>query len=240
MRINEREVRIQVNDVILNGTLAMPQESKGIILFAHGSGSSRFSPRNRYVAEKLHTINLSTLLMDLLTNEEEQIDNLTGHLRFDVELLAERLGGATNWLIKNPLTKDLPIGYFGASTGSAAAIIAATKHPTSVDAIVSRGGRPDLAMNYLHEVQAPTLLIVGGNDTIVIKMNQNAFNLLKVEKKIEIVPNATHLFPEPGTLEQVAQLAAAWFDHYLIKKHTMDEKESSIRPVIHKEQMEIR
>ncbi|PPS42235.1 dienelactone hydrolase family protein [Chroococcidiopsis sp. TS-821] len=206
-------VSVTADSVQLQGNLALPANAQGIVLFAHGSGSSRFSPRNRYVAEVLQQAGFATLLLDLLTPEEETIDLRTRHLRFDIALLAKRLVGATDWLAQS--TTKLPIGYFGASTGSAAALLAATKRPNVVKAIVSRSGRPDLAGSVLSCVQAPTLLIVGGDDFPVIGMNQDAFAQLHTEKQLKIVPGASHLFEEPGTLEEVARLASQWFQRYL-------------------------
>jgi dienelactone hydrolase len=211
----ERLVQVSTDSVILEGNLGIPEGAEGIVLFAHGSGSSRFSPRNQFVARVLCEGGLATLLIDLLTSEEEKIDRRTRHLRFDINLLAGRLVGATDWLSQHPDTRDLHIGHFGASTGAAAALIAATERPDVVEAIVSRGGRPDLAGPVLSQVEAPTLLIVGGNDIPVIELNQQALAQLRTEKKLEIVPGATHLFEEPGALEQVAQLARQWFQRYL-------------------------
>ncbi|MEM2760877.1 MAG: dienelactone hydrolase family protein, partial [Nitrososphaerales archaeon] len=191
-----------------------PEGARAVVLFAHGSGSSRFSPRNRYVAEVLRKVGLATLLIDLLTVEEEKVDMYTMHLRFDIKLLADRLVGATDWLVQNHSTKKLRIGYFGASTGAAAALVAAVERPI-VSAIVSRGGRPDLAWPILPNVKAPTLLIVGGDDLPVIDMNKEALDKMKCEKKLVIVPGATHLFEEPGKLEEVAALASDWFMRYL-------------------------
>ena len=210
-----KEIEITADKVVLKGNLSIPKNAKAIILFAHGSGSSRFSPRNQYVAQVLHKAGLATLLMDLLTKEEELIDEQTGELRFNIEFLADRLIGATKWLKKNSKTKNLAVGYFGSSTGAGAALIAAAKYPTDIKTIVSRGGRPDLAMPYLKKVKASVLLIVGGNDTPVIGMNEEAMKQLSVEKKLEIVPGATHLFEEPGKLEEVAQLAADWFTKHM-------------------------
>lgn len=207
-------VNILIGSIQLEGELIIPQGAKGIVVFAHGSGSSRFSPRNQYVAEILRQNGLATLLMDLLTKEEERIDEETRELRFNIPLLADRLAAATNWLVKEAKTKSLPVGYFGASTGAAAALIAAAKMGAVIFAVVSRGGRPDLADPYLSQVKAPTLLIVGGYDEIVIGMNEEAFRKLSCKKKMEIVPKATHLFEEPGALEEVSNLASAWFiDH---------------------------
>jgi dienelactone hydrolase len=188
-----------------------------MVLFAHGSGSSRHSPRNRYVAQVLQQAGFATLLIDLLTEAEEAIDRQTGHLRFDIALLANRLLGATDWLRDHPPTRHLHLGYFGASTGSAAALSAAAERPELVKAVVSRGGRPDLAAPALARVRAPTLLIVGAEDEPVIEMNREAMTRL-TEKKLEIIPGATHLFEEPGTLEEVARLACDWFERYLIAK----------------------
>jgi dienelactone hydrolase len=211
----EREVHIPAGDVQLEGTLSLPDRPRGVVLFAHGSGSSRFSPRNRYVARVLREAGLGTLLLDLLTPEEEQADRYTGHLRFDIGLLAERLGHAIDWLSTQPETANLPVGIFGASTGGGAALVAAAEHPNRVAAVVSRGGRPDLAGPALAAVRAPTLLIVGGRDEPVIRMNEDARDQMRAEVRLEIVPNATHLFEEPGTLEQVAQLARDWFLEHL-------------------------
>ena len=185
------------------------------MLFAHGSGSGRHSPRNRYVARVLRGAGLATLLIDLLTPDEEEVDLRTGLLRFDIGLLAQRLAGATDWLTENPDTRGLRIGYFGASTGAGAALVAAAERRGAVGAVVSRGGRPDLAGDALPLVEAPTLLIAGGDDVPVIGMNQEALGRLRAEKKLEIVAGATHLFEEPGALEEVARLAAEWFAHHL-------------------------
>jgi len=215
---NNNEVRIPINSIVLEGNLVIPEGAHGIVVFAHGSGSSRHSSRNKYVAWELQKKGFGTLLFDLLTAEEERIDMVTAHLRFDIDLLANRLVDVTNWLLINPVTENFNIGYFGASTGAAAALIAANENSNVVKAIVSRGGRPDLAEKALHSVKAPTLLIVGGNDFQVIGMNQWAFERLTVkEKKLEIVPGATHLFEESGTLEEVACLAGEWFKRYLLE-----------------------
>jgi len=219
-----RSVLVSTDSIKLHADLTIPKNAEGIVLFAHGSGSSRYSPRNKYVAQVLQKAGLATLLIDLLTEEEEKVDDYTAHLRFDIGLLAKRLAGTTNWIIKNSDTKNLSIGYFGASTGAAAALVASVDCPVAISAIVSRGGRPDLAGPVLPRVKAPTLLIVGGNDSPVIEMNEEALNLLKIEKKIVIVPDATHLFEEPGTLEQVARLAADWFVTHLTK--TKNQKKS--------------
>ena len=213
--MEERLVQIPAGGVTLEGNLNVPDGARGVVLFAHGSGSSRHSPRNRYVAGVLREAGLATVLLDLLTAEEEAIDLQTQRLRFAISLLADRLIGATDWLAQNPDTRDLTIGYFGASTGAAAALVAAAERPDAVGAIVSRGGRPDLAGAALARVRAPTLLIVGGHDIPVIGMNQEAMAQLHVETKLEIVPGATHLFEEPGALEEVARLAREWFERYL-------------------------
>jgi dienelactone hydrolase len=206
----ERLVHVRAGIVTLTGNLVVPDGASGVVLFAHGSGSSRLSPRNRSVARRLSERGLATLLIDLLTPEEERVDIETAHLRFDIDLLADRLAGAKEWLTEQPDTRDLRIGYFGASTGAAAALVAAAVQPESIGAVVSRGGRPDLAGNLLPRVQAPTLLIVGGEDRTVIEMNRDAFARLTCKKRIEIVPGATHLFEEPGALEAVARLAGDW------------------------------
>jgi putative phosphoribosyl transferase len=210
-----RAVRIPAGRAVLDGDLTVPDGARGVVAFAHGSGSSRHSSRNRYVAQELRRSALGTMLMDLLTAEEEAIDARTGHLRFDIALLAERLGAATDWLRADPQTRGLAIGYFGASTGGGAALVAAAERPEDVGAVVSRGGRPDLAGAALPRVQAPTLLIVGGRDEPVITMNRDALARLRCEKRLEIVPGATHLFEEPGTLEEVARLAAGWLSRHL-------------------------
>ena len=212
---DERLVHVTAGQVTLEGNLHLPAGARGIVLFAHGSGSSRHSPRNRYVASVLQAGGLATLLIDLLTADEETVDLRTRHLRFDIGLLAERLVDATDWLAQHPDTRLLRVGYFGASTGGGAALVAAAQRPEDVGAAVSRGGRPDLAGPALPHVRAPTLLIVGGRDVPVIAMNQEALAQLRCEKRLEIIPGATHLFEEPGTLEQVARLARDWFNHYL-------------------------
>ncbi len=215
----EREVGVPLGRIALQGTLDVPRDSEGIVLFAHGSGSSRHSPRNRYVAGVLREAGLATLLMDLLTIDEEAVDARTAHLRFDIDLLAERLVGATDWLAQNPDTRALRLGYFGASTGAAAALVAAAERPDAVHAVVSRGGRPDLAGAALARVKAPTLLIVGGDDIPVIELNRRALAALRAEARLEIVPGASHLFEEPGTLERVAALARQWFEARLAPRH---------------------
>jgi dienelactone hydrolase len=208
---SDQLVYIPVDSIKLEGTLGLPAKAQGVVLFAHGSGSSRHSPRNNFVAKVLRSGNLGTLLIDLLTEEEDE----TYQTRFDLELLTRRLAGATKWLMQQPQTKGLGIGYFGASTGSAAALEAAASLGQAIAAVVSRGGRPDLALSSLARVQAPTLLIVGGLDHVVIQLNQKAYDQLKAEKQLVIIPGATHLFEEPGTLEEVARLAAQWFKRYL-------------------------
>ena len=215
-RGEERLVRVAAGPITLEGNLSLPERARGIVLFAHGSGSSRHSPRNRYVARVLNEAKLATLLVDLLTPDEEAVDLPTAHLRFDIRLLAGRLVGVTDWLTQYPDTRELRIGYFGASTGAAAALVAAARRPEAVGAIVSRGGRPDLAGPALARVRAPTLLIVGGNDFEVVELNRRALALLRCEKQLEIVPGATHLFEEPGALEEVARLAREWFERHLM------------------------
>lgn len=214
--IQQHEVSVEIGKVSLPGNLNIPQGARGIVVFAHGSGSSRFSPRNNFVAETLNEGGLATLLFDLLTEDEEEIDLRTRELRFDIGLLAERLAGAVDWVKQQANTKDLNIGLFGSSTGAAAALVAAAQRTDTVVAVVSRGGRPDLAGDALPQVKVPTLLIVGGNDTAVIEMNREAARSLQVEHQIEIVPGATHLFEEPGKLEEVARLARDWFKNYLV------------------------
>jgi putative phosphoribosyl transferase len=209
--VHERSVQILLGQADLVGDLAVPNQATGLVLFAHGSGSSRLSPRNRYVAGILNGAGLATLLVDLLTIREEHIDLQTREFRFNIGLLAERLIGLTEWQSTYPDLSALSLGYFGASTGSAAALIAAAARPQRVRAVVSRGGRPDLAASSLPRVQSPTLLIVGGDDAPVIELNQQAFEALQCDKKLDIVPGATHLFEEPGTLETVARLAADWY-----------------------------
>lgn len=208
----KHEVTIKLSkDITLQGILTIPADAHIIVVFAHGSGSGRSSPRNQYVSQVLIDNQLATLLLDLLTPDEEAIDDITREYRFNIPLLAERLIAISKWLESLDTTKHLLVSYFGASTGAAAALIAAAKQGCKITAVVSRGGRPDLASAVLHKVTAPTLLIVGGNDFGVIELNQKAFDLLQSEKKLEIIPGATHLFEEPGTLEQAAQSAAAWF-----------------------------
>lgn len=209
--VQERRVQILLGQADLVGDVAIPEHAKGFVMFAHGSGSSRLSPRNRHVADILNGSGLATLLIDLLTVQEARVDRQTMEFRFNIGLLAERLMGLTDWQRVHPDLSHLPLAYFGASTGSAAALIAAAGRPQHVRAVVSRGGRPDLAASSLPHVQAPTLLIVGGEDATVIELNQQAFGILQCEKKVVIVPGATHLFEEAGALEQVEHLAAEWY-----------------------------
>jgi len=209
-----------VDNVVLNGDLCIPEDAVGIVVFAHGTGSNRYSPRNQFVAEVLRQANLSTLLFGLLSVDEEAEDLITGRPRFDIPMLGRRLIAVTDWLQTHEKACRLKVGYFGASTGAAAALTAAAKRVDLVGAVVSRGGRPDLAMPVLEQVEAPTLLIVGGNDFEVIEMNRSALAKLRSERKLVIVPGATHLFEEPGTLEQVAELARDWFSKYLINRIT--------------------
>ena len=215
MARDEGLVRVDADGVTLEGNLLIPDGATGVVLFAHGSGSSRFSSRNIYVAEALREAGLATLLIDLLTASEELVDTRTAHLRFDIGMLAKRLVGTTLWLGAEPRTKALNVGLFGASTGGGAALVAAAQIPDRIKAVVSRGGRPDLAGDALPRVQAPTLLIVGGDDVPVIGMNKEAYDELRCERHMEIVPGASHLFEEPGTLENVARLAADWFTRFL-------------------------
>src|SRR3954466_10342981 len=211
-----RPVRITTGPVKLDGDLAIPDGAHGVVLFAHGSGSGRHSTRNRFVAETLHAGGLATLLFDLLTEEEEYQERFTRHMRFDIGLLARRLIDATDWLAGQPETRGLRVGYFGASTGGGAALVAAAERPEAVGAVVSRGGRPDLAGEVaLGRVRAPTLLIIGGADTQVIDLNRRAMAQMSAPVSLEIIPGATHLFEEPGTLEEVARLARDWFERYL-------------------------
>lgn len=213
--VQSAEVSLESGGVTLEGTLALPENARGIVVFAHGSGSSRFSSRNRFVAEFLNQGGLATLLFDLLTAEEHRVDEWTRELRFDIDLLTKRLVGAVDWLETRDDVVDLPVGLFGASTGAAAALRTAAKRRERIAAVVSRGGRPDLAMTDLCRVVAPTLLIVGGDDEAVIGMNREAAKHLSCEHRVDIVPGATHLFEEPGKLERVAELAREWFRRYL-------------------------
>jgi putative phosphoribosyl transferase len=214
--VDERTVGVAVGRALLNGDLRMPTNARGIVVFAHGSGSSRLSPRNRFVADDLVQDGLATFLIDLLTQDEESVDLETAELRFDIPLLAERLGGVTDWLGEDAKLSSLTVGYFGASTGAAAALIAAAERPQNVAAIVSRGGRPDLVGAVLRRVRQPTLLIVGGADELVLDLNRSALAELAGPKELAIVPGATHLFEERGALEQVALLASDWFRRYLV------------------------
>jgi putative phosphoribosyl transferase len=211
----ERAVSVEAGGVLLRGDLAIPDGAQGIVVFAHGSGSGRHSPRNRRVARVLQDAGLATLLLDLLTEDEERVDVVTGELRFDIDLLGDRVVGVIDWLVIEPATRELHIGCFGSSTGAAAALVAAAERPETVAAVVSRGGRPDLALPVLHLVRAPTLLVVGGNDYPVIDMNREALARLRCEKRLVIVSGATHLFEEAGTLDEVARLAAGWFRAHL-------------------------
>jgi putative phosphoribosyl transferase len=208
-------VEIPADGVVLRGDLTLPSDARGIVVFAHGSGSGRFSPRNRAVANVLVQAGLATLLMDLLTAGEETVDLRTRHLRFDVALLGRRVIATIDWLAADPTVRQLPVGCFGASTGAAAALIAAAERPERVGAVVSRGGRPDLAGEALRRVTSRTLLIVGGNDFDVLRLNQQALGMLAGQARLEIVPGATHLFEEPGALERVAALARDWFLRHL-------------------------
>jgi dienelactone hydrolase len=215
---HQRAVRIPAAEIVLDGNMAIPPTARGVVLFAHGSGSSRHSPRNRFVAAELQRRSLATLLIDLLTPDEESIDAVTAELRFNVPLLAQRLLHAAAWLGKYVETKDLPLGYFGASTGGGAALVAAADRPNHVAAVVSRGGRPDLAGDALPRVKAPTLLLVGGEDHQVIELNEQAMQAMRCPKQLTLIPHATHLFEEPGTLQQVAVRAADWFERYMPRR----------------------
>ncbi|MGE5610109.1 MAG: dienelactone hydrolase family protein [Bacillota bacterium] len=219
-RILEQSVQIPTGQVVLEGNLTVPENATGVVLFAHGSGSSRHSERNRAVAEELHQGHLATLLMDLLTAAEELEDNAKANLRFDVDMLANRLMGAVDWLGTQTLTQSLPVGLFGASTGAGAALVAATRRSDTVKAVVSRGGRPDLAGSALSAVKTPTLMIVGSRDTSVLALNQRAMEAMHCRRQLEIILGATHLFVEPGALQEVARLARAWFGQYLTGSRT--------------------
>lgn len=211
----ERSVRIPVDDAELHGDLTTPGGASGVVLFAHGSGSGRHSPRNRFVAEGLQQAGLATLLLDLLSEDEERVDAVSREYRFDIELLAGRLARAIEWLRELPEMRSAPIGLFGASTGAGAALVTASKKPGEVTAVVSRGGRPDLAGAALGSVRAPTLLIVGGADEPVIELNEQAMAAMQAEVRLEVVPGATHLFEEPGKLSRVVSLARGWFEEYM-------------------------
>ncbi len=215
MSTEKTEVSIPVGDSAIHGDLTLVQNAKGLIIFAHGSGSSRFSTRNQFVARELNSAQFSTFLFDLLTPQEDRIDEHTREFRFDIPLLADRLVLVTNWIQEHKSTSHMPIGYFGASTGAAAALIAAAQLPTQIAAVVSRGGRPDLAKEYLPQVKAPTLLIVGEEDTDVIALNKLAYEQLTCEKKLVLVPGATHLFEEEGTLLEATKFAIDWFNAYI-------------------------
>ncbi|MET0621303.1 MAG: dienelactone hydrolase family protein, partial [Thermoanaerobaculia bacterium] len=227
------EVHLPLSSAHLTGNLEIPDPAQGIVVFAHGSGSSRMSPRNGSVARRLRDAGLATLLTDLLTPEEEALDLERGHLRFDIALLAGRLLAVTDWLTRQGSVRSLPLGYFGASTGAGAALLAAAERGDAVRAVVSRGGRPDLAGPALHRVTAPTLLIVGGADPEVLELNRAALAHLRCDKQLRIVPGASHLFPEPGALEEVARLAAAWFRRHFGQPEwassTVDRLDASVR-----------
>lgn len=212
------ETLIPVNGVALGAALAVPADASGLVVFAHGSGSSRHSPRNQYVARTLRKAGLSTLLFDLLTAEEEQTEAYTRHLRFNIPFLAERLIRVTRWALEQPGSRELSIGYFGSSTGAAAALVAAAEIGDIAGAVVSRGGRPDLAGDALEKIKASTLLLVGGEDGDVIALNEQAYDKLHCEKVLRIIPGATHLFQEPGTLESVAEIASDWFAQHLSQR----------------------
>jgi putative phosphoribosyl transferase len=228
-QMTERAVLVDCGALTLEGDLTLPDTPLGVVLFAHGSGSSRFSPRNRHVARILNEAGLATMLVDLLTKDEERSDAQTGHLRFDIGLLAERLTSVADWLTHQPDTQALPTGCFGASTGAAAALVTAAHLPDRVNAVVSRGGRPDLAGAYLPCVRAATLLIVGGDDQPVIPLNREALSQLNCEKELVIVPGATHLFEQPGTLDTVAQLARQWFGTHLSTRGSTRSHEGRLR-----------
>jgi putative phosphoribosyl transferase len=216
LALPETPTQVVAGSVTLQGDLVVPENAPGVVLFAHGSGSGRRSPRNRFVAERLQQAGLATLLIDLLTEQEDALDQFTAQLRFDIDLLADRLVGATDWLTQDPRTAHLPIGYFGASTGAGAALVAATQRSERIAALVSRGGRPDLAGDALLKVTVPSLFLVGSDDTIVIDLNRQALQRLTAhDKRLVIIPGASHLFEEPGQLDEVARLAGDWFTHYL-------------------------
>lgn len=223
--IRQRPVQVRAAGAVLHGDLKLPADAAGVVLFAHGSGSSRFSSRNRAVAAWLNEGGFATLLLDLLSDQEEAVDQQTGELRFDIPFLGERLVQVADWLAADPETRALPAGVFGASTGAAAALIAAAERPVQVLAIVSRGGRPDLAGRALGRVRAPTLLIVGGADETVLHLNRTAFRGLQCEKRLVIIPNATHLFPEPGALDEVARLALTWFLEHMSRERRAESRE---------------
>jgi putative phosphoribosyl transferase len=222
MALDVQDITIPIGDIELEGSLAIPAAAMGVVMFAHGSGSSRHSPRNRHVASQLQSCRLATLLFDLLTPEEEQIDAVDATLRFDVEMLAERLVGATDSLLASGRSRGLPIGYFGGSTGAAAALIAAARRPAQIAAVVSRGGRPDLAHDALPVVRAPTLFIIGGADTWVLQANREAAARMTAPHRIVVVQGATHLFEEPGALDQVSRLASSWFAEHFAAGHVAE------------------
>ena len=215
MQAAEQIVHVNAGRAVLEGNLVVPADATGVVVFAHGSGSSRHSSRNQFVARELQERRLATLLIDLLTSAEEQVDALTRHHRFDIQLLGDRVGAAVTWLGERPELRQLRVGVFGASTGGGAALVAAAQQPDRVGAVVSRGGRPDLAGAALEQVRAPTLLIVGGDDVPVIGLNERAMEQMRGDVRLEIVPGASHLFEEPGALERVAELARDWFARYL-------------------------
>jgi putative phosphoribosyl transferase len=228
---DEREVTLPLGALTLEGTLGVPARVRGVVLFAHGSGSSRFSPRNRFVARVLREAGLGTLLLDLLSREEENVDNVTRELRFDIGLLADRLVASIDWLDREPTTRGVPIGLFGASTGGGAALVAAAERPERVAAVVSRGGRPDLAGDALPQVRAPTLLLVGERDDVVISLNESAKAKMRGVAQLAVIPGATHLFEEAGALEQVANAAREWFLVYLAREH-QPRSEEKVRGVV--------
>ena len=209
--ITEQQVEIDFGNIRLNGDLALPEGAAGLVIFAHGSGSGRHSPRNRFVAQRLTEVPMGTLLLDLLTGEEERIDEYTRHLRFDIDLLAGRVVGVIDWAAERARLANLKVGVYGASTGAAAALVAAARRPERVSALVSRGGRADLAGDALGQVHAPTLLIVGGDDLVVLELNRQAVRQMRCETQLEIIHGATHLFEEPGAREEVSELTADWF-----------------------------
>ena len=224
---DECPIRVTAGNVTLEGDLCIPREAMGVVVFASGSSSIRHNPRNRYIAQVMRQSGLATLLFDLLTNDEEKVDTQTGRFRFDIRLLANRLVGATSWLKQYPDTQCMNIGYFGTNTGAAAALLAAAEHSGDISAIVSRSGRPDLARQALPYVKSPTLLIVGGRDLPVIAINRDAFTELHSEKKMVVVPEASHLFEEPGALEEVTRLATNWLANYLNRRVSY----SSLAPI---------
>ncbi|WP_276370805.1 alpha/beta hydrolase [Chryseolinea sp. H1M3-3] len=219
-------LKIEVDNITLEGELTLPENASGLVIFSHGSGSSRFSPRNNFVAQHLQRRELGTFLFDLLTKEEDEVYSM----RFNIELLAQRLVSVTQWLMKLPGLQKLTIGYFGASTGAASAITAAAILESKISAVVSRGGRPDLAKDQLYLVEAPTLFIVGEDDQVVLDLNRSALEKLAGPKKLEIIKGATHLFEEPGTLEQVAQLSGDWFTKYLIREPAPESRSTGSAP----------